>query len=148
MKELPSVVSLLDTHELSIARFIKPSIGNGLKEISTGEGNSPISMVMPIRELSLLPGMVVPVHMHERKEKIYIGKSLTPILVWVELRGRSLRFSITIGEVLVIPSNCPHFVACFSNHPCQVLVVSSSMDKSDIYWEKEANNLVAKSHKG
>lgn len=133
MDTLPSVLSYLTAGQASVAKFIKPQMGEELDFI-----NPPNPEIMAGRILTLKPNMVVPIHVHTKKEKIYICQGPGIFTVFID----NLKYSMRMGKVLVIRANHPHAVACFSKDHCQVVVVSSSQDGADIAWEERADSLL------
>lgn len=148
MDNLPSVLSYLTSEEANIAKFVKPTLGLELKEVCGDDSCiSPKSSIMAIRLLTLSPNMVVPMHIHFKKEKIYICQGPGVMRVMMQINGKDNIFVLTSNEVIVIPPNTPHFVSHFVeknqiSNICNVVVVSSSLDGQDICWEDRAGMLV------
>ncbi|MEI7424572.1 MAG: cupin domain-containing protein [Candidatus Staskawiczbacteria bacterium] len=134
MKSLPSVFSYLTNKEVIVAKFIKPLLGEDLHDIEA----SPLPQVMVVRILTLKPNRVVPVHMHRRKEKVYICQGPGVFTVFMN----DSKYNLHKGEILVVNAELPHAVACFSQEQCSVVVVSSSQDSTDIVWEDRADSLI------
>lgn len=140
MKSLPSVLSHLTLEEAKKAIFLKPVLGKEILPLCDG----PKSTIMVARLLILEPNKVVPVHIHEKKEKIYIclGPGSVRVVIWVD--NTPFEHKLHSDETIVIPPNTPHYIANLGFVPehSRVIVVSSSQDARDIYWEEKTEELI------
>lgn len=145
MNTLPSVLSYLTGEEVAIAKFVKPTLGIELKAICGDDSCFlPKSSVMAIRLLTLSPNVVIPMHIHYKKEKVYICQGPGVMRVVMQIDGKDSSVALASDEIIVIPPNTPHYISNFteSSLPCNVVVVSSSQDGADIAWEDRADMLV------
>lgn len=139
---LPSALSFLSSQEAKGATFLKPALGVQLADPFTAIcGFAP--NIMGVRILSLVGGTVVPVHIHKKKEKIYILLSLfsAPTVV-VIVDGKPQEHKLEAGKPFCVPADYPHFVKYLLGTICQIVVVSSSQDGEDIIWEDDADKLI------
>lgn len=154
--ENTSIVSCIEELYRDRVVYMQPKIGNGLvclHQCST-EG-FPASSILSVRKLVLQQYQVIPFHMHQRKEKLYCfegdpqGHGHVEVFMYEDdtLKAYSLR---SRGDRLVIPPATPHAVICwgvghgFKN--CEILVVASSKDAEDIFWQPGVEELLQNRH--
>ena len=140
---LPSVLDFLTSHEAKSFEFVKPTIGLELKDPFDGSSR-PGPHVMGMRFLSLEGGTVVPVHMHAKKEKIYVFLSWPAPTVVVIINGKPFAHVLTMGQPCCVPAGTPHFVKHMFGLSCKIAVIASTQDGEDITWEADADKLLAK----
>lgn len=142
MDTLPRVVDHLLKFERQKAIFTKP-----VPEILFGEDSSasPKVNTMAVRQLTLKKYCVTPIHVHEKKEKIYEFKGPGNLVVGIFIDDLLQYFTLKKDGLLVVPAGCPHFIKYFpyrGQDECKVLVITSSQDGNDIRWEDGADDLV------
>lgn len=141
--KLPTVLDYLVKEELQRAKFVKPALGKELEALHEEEAS-----ILAIRRMTLAPCMVVPVHMHEKKEKLYILVSPGVLRVVMDIGSRHCDIYMDLWDELIIPAGCPHCLSYFPGIPvsCNVIVVASSRDSNDIQWEEGAELLIRNDH--
>jgi quercetin dioxygenase-like cupin family protein len=147
MKELPSVLNFLSAEEENKAEFLKPIIGQELETFCEFDTDvSPKAEVLTIRLMTLGKNSVIPCHLHEKKEKLYVFYGPGILHVGMIRENNFRLFLMKAGTNLIIPPKTWHFVKYFPNKqmPCRILVISSSQSTEDICWEKRTNELITK----
>lgn len=142
---LPSVLDLLTTGEKKKAHFMKPRVKTLCGDDSF---ESPAAEVLAVRQFTLKQNDVVPVHMHQEKEKLYYFYGPRTLGVTIIFDNNAEGFIMRPGNVLVIPAGCPHYVSYFPRKPatCKVLVIVSSQNAKDIAWQDDTDELVKNTH--
>lgn len=149
-KELPTMVSLAAGFAITtnIADYVVPALDKEITLLheSDTEG-SPRTRVMKALRLRLKKGNVVPTHIHEKKEKVYVSVGGV-CRVFMVVDGERKQFVLEgserkqfvsegSGSTLVVPPATPHGMYCESQN-CEILVIISSKDDGDIRWEEAA----------
>jgi len=144
-------LDFLKPEEVRCATFVKPAPGKELEALHEA-GSITKAQILAVRRLTLQPGTVIPFHVHDRKEKLYIVEGPGFIRVLVLLKHGGGWVPLGKGDQLIVPAGCEHFVKYFLAGPnspyipCCVLVVSSSQDGKDIRWDPETDELVKNKH--
>jgi quercetin dioxygenase-like cupin family protein len=124
---------------------LKPFLGKELEAFFEADfPGSPYAHVLSIRLMTLNQNTVIPFHVHQRREKLYIFNG-PGILEVGMFREKELHvIPIMTGAKLVIPPCTAHFVKYFPDEPtaCSTLVVSSSQEAGDILWENGVDTLI------
>ncbi len=133
--------------------YVQPQRGPMLVDLHTNPtADSPAAKVLAMRLLLLSSGQAIPFHVHHRKEKIYIlvgnpQQSGSLEVIMYEKDELKNYFLTKIGESLVIPPGTPHAIVCRGGRPfCQVSVITSSQDATDIQWEPGVEILLENEH--
>ena len=137
-KQLPTMVSLAAGFAITtnIKDYVVPAPDKEITLLheSDTEG-SPKTRVMKVLRLRLKRGNVVPTHIHEAKEKVYISVG-GACRVFMVVDGEKKQFILgAISSTLVVPPATPHGMYCESEN-CEILVIISSKDDGDIRWEE------------
>ncbi len=133
--------------------YVQPQPGSGLILLhNTPTPQSPAAKVLAVRSLVLKPGQAIPFHVHERKEKVYSfmgdqqGQGVMEFLIYENGKLGSY-FLREVGSTLVIPPGVPHALVCCGGHTfCQVTIIASSQDATDIEWEPGVELLTRNLH--
>jgi len=148
---VPRIYDVCKSDQLLHLRFIKPAPGAGIERLHTGNDGLPALAQMTSARLSLRANTIIPFHMHRQKEKVYHHEGGGTVEVIMRF-GNSFR-SFTLNgpkQTLPIPAGCPHAVICRETLPpeqkCDILVISSSQNPSDIVWEDDVEKLLLNEH--
>ncbi len=152
MPRLPSILELPRfTDAAHGITFFWPSVENGGIEILHTEDtpSSPRPRIMSLRKLRMKPRTAIPVHVHYKAEKMYIGLCLgTPltIAVWGE-DGVSRSYNLNnLSQRVIVQPGRPHALIFTGDHPAEFLVIKTSQDPEDIHWEEDAKVLLKNEH--
>lgn len=150
-QQLPRVRDFLpDASDPTVWTFVRPTPGNGLTLLhQTDTEESPRPAVMALRKLRLCPEEVVPFHVHEHKEKVYValGEGALTAIVFIGNKFYH-KYEVTLpGQQLVIPPGCPHALYYRGIRSCEYLVITSTNDGGDIRWEEATEELLLNRHK-
>lgn len=148
---LPSILDYLTETEKERVRFIKPIAGNDLNKLHLADSNeSPRAEIMAVSRLRLAEQTVIPVHCHVKKEKIYMSDGKSVIEVMIFRGGTVERYLLrNADDRLIIPACCPHAVhigGIQSGYSSSLLIISSTNDADDVYWEPATEELLLNKH--
>lgn len=142
----------LRPEEARSAIFVRPSLGKELEALHEMHSVTK-ARILSVRRLTLMPCMVIPFHVHDRKEKLYMGQGPGYIQILVLLEHGGGWVPLGDGDQMIIPAGCEHFVKYFPptivneiRLPSIFLVISSSQDGADIRWDPETDELIKNKH--
>ena len=149
--ELPSVTGILTAKELRLLSFVKPSPDREIAMLyEEGSSREPKSETMAIRHLMLGSNSVVPMHVHDKKDKFYcvLAAGTGTFVVTMQINDHWEAHSLKAGGRAFVPHGCPHSVKYLSENTenCLVLVISSPKDDKDVRWEYQTNELIKNEH--
>ncbi|MFA6189939.1 MAG: cupin domain-containing protein [Candidatus Staskawiczbacteria bacterium] len=149
--KIPNVLDFLTKAERDRAIFVRPTLGKELEAVDgIGHNFFPQCLFLSAKLMTLQKGTVIPFHAHANKEKFYLlldGNNLQVTMATNEKGRHEIRtVELMRGDVLFIPTVCPHCVRYCPQHypdPCKVLVIASSQNSDDIYWEDGVEALIS-----
>ena len=135
--ELPSAVDDLSPAEAKLAKYVIPSPATLYRD---DDGR------MSIRTFILELNNVVPVHVHEKKDKMYVvsGPGSLGVVVFSP-SGEKKSYSLFSGQSLSVRRDHPHYLRYFAadeGSTMEVMVASAPDSRSDVRWESQATALV------
>ncbi len=142
---IPSVIEVLSEQELCRAIFLKPEVGLEITEnYGVGGGRFPRHCHLSAKMMVLMPGCVIPFHVHSEKEKLYNLQIGNELKVTIFMSGGFQTAEMNYGDSLFIAAGVPHCVQYLPAHcpePCLVQVLASSQSPK-IEWEAGADDLL------
>lgn len=153
MKSLPKILDHLTERTLRDTTFLRPIKGKNITVRHMPEAeSSQKTQIFSVRELRFPMNTVIPVHVHQRKEKLYwnLQGGHVQILIFDPQKPREKperHALVRGGEAVVVQAGRPHAIIYTVGGECTLRVITAPQDDADIEWEKDIDTLLLNKHR-
>lgn len=144
--DLPSVEAFIHSPWKKHVTFVKPQVRVWKPGVDFPVGIGGHA----VRTFQMNGGQATPFHVHERRNKLYaVLRTFGTVELTMIHEGQVVNHLLShLKPFCMVPPGCPHFLVCLPvNKPqefCDLAVITSNHEDSDIIWEAAADELVSR----